>query len=487
MNNNEILIFFNSNLSTLYREDNNSNRIWFPEKLEKYWSLFSKFIEINGNELKDLKIPKLDNFIIDLSEVNYNELNFINCQFLGDINFVKSKLKNIKFSRCTFHDGLIFRQLNLSNLEISNSTLGKSLTIEDSTLDSLKINTSKFFENISIINCMFNKDFYIYDSSIAESLTITYSLFSSNGNYLVSNINKIEIELLSFKEYNLVNYLWQELEDSLPKVNMFDDKFIKSILMFRDRGQLFEFININQIRFAKYGNLNYLINIINNSYYNQYTSQYLKLVLHNIIISNVFKIERIDLSDFHFDDSNIENIKFINCDWNIRDRLLLNDEKHLKNGDSMENQYRQLKRIFSKDQNWEMSGLSYISEMEMRKRRLGYAVDDGKRYFSKDAITYLIYFFYGFFGGYTQNFIRPIIIFFSSTLIIFPIIYLFYEPFPINHFNLNMSIQKSLANSLPLIKTDLLYKNWYLKTFQTVFSTIILTFVILALRKRFKQ
>ena len=195
----------------------------------------------------------------------------------------------------------------------------------------------------------------------------------------------------------------------------------------------------------------------------------------------------INLTHFHFGNSNVENLKFLNCEWNVTNRLVI-AEDNINIGDQVENQYRQLKRIFNTEENWHMYSLAYISEMEVTKRKLGYFLDEYKvKYFSKYGLEYLIFQFYSNFGSYAQNYIRPLTIYILSTILIFPILYMFLEVNEFNVFSYPESLEKSISNSLPFIKTELKYESWTLKFCQTLFSTIIFTFTILGFRNRFKQ
>ena len=109
------------------------------------------------------------------------------------------------------------------------------------------------------------------------------------------------------------------------------------------------------------------------------------------------------------------------------------------------------------------------------------------RYFTKKSLEYAVYYTYCFLGGYAQNFARPLSIFLISTFIGFPLIYFFTEVSSVGMFNLPEAFRKSISNSLPLINSGLNHQLWVLETFQIIFSSILLTFIILGLRKRFKQ
>jgi len=147
------------------------------------------------------------------------------------------------------------------------------------------------------------------------------------------------------------------------------------------------------------------------------------ITFKNIELTGNYKFFNCQMSQFIFEGSYLMNPKFMNCIWEGKNRLLLGDEIMIKKSNNilktrdllqLERLYRNLKRIFDSNKDWENSGYAYISEMNFRKKRL---------WKDNNYSQYFIYWFYGYFGGYTQNFMRPLIIFLTSTLIVFPLIY----------------------------------------------------------------
>lgn len=140
-----------------------------------------------------------------------------------------------------------------------------------------------------------------------------------------------------------------------------------------------------------------------------------------------------------------------------------------------EEHYRQLKKNFDGMKNWELSGYAYVSEMEMRKRSLW----KEKKYFE-----WVIYAFYGNFGGYTQNIKKPIISLFGL-IVTFSVIYYFID------FNWLKAIQRGVKGAIPYIQIDTVnpFTGYWLilRNVEFLLGATFLTFFILALRKRFKQ
>src|SRR5690606_36402709 len=182
-----------------------------------------------------------------------------------------------------------------------------------------------------------------------------------------------------------------------------------------------------------------------------------------------------------FTGSDIANLNFSSCNWNANYRLLMKDELEKKEDlKSLENLYRQLKKVFEENKDWELSGKAYVSEMYIRKKRL---------WKEKNYLSWMIFSFYDFIGGFTQDYIKPLKWYFLFTFIVFPLYYLNFDcrnrTFIIAEFgfcNLEQAFQKSISSSLPFLKTDLVYDNWWVKALQTLLCGIILTFFILALR-----
>lgn len=483
--NENILNFYQSDLSIFYKIDDEETLIWNEDFLNQYWLNFSKFIELNGNEIEGLTIPKCSHsaLVKGLFDLELDEIIFSNCVFLDEVYFENLKIKKVMFSSCTFDERLAFASYNFDLIEIKSSTFGKSLEFYNCEISTVRLSFNKIFDSIYLKDSIIFKTFIMDYLSVGESINVEKCTLSPSLESEISGIQAINKNIITYKDFSIV----EKHRNNFIKIlngNIKKEFFLKTII---DKDELIFYINRladSELGMVK-DELIRKINIIDYEY--KYITYEPVIKFENLVITHPITFYSINLKNFYFRNSNIEKVIFSNCDWNITDRLVLAEE-YIKNGTQIENQFRQLKRIFSKDHNWSMSGLAYISEMKMTRRRLGYSIDEGKRYLSKDALEYLIYFFYEKIGGYTQNFIRPLTIFLISTFIVFPLIYVYFEPVTEIQYDFAFALKKSVSNAFPIVKLDgNKYTYWSLKAFQIIFSTILLTFIVLGLRKRFKQ
>ncbi len=116
----------------------------------------------------------------------------------------------------------------------------------------------------------------------------------------------------------------------------------------------------------------------------------------------------------------------------------------------------------------------------MRKERL---------WIENKFLEWIIYSFYRFFGGYTQNFKIPLGFWLLCTLLIFPTYYFLFEGVSQTSYGyykietVKNAYEKSLTNAIPILKSNLNFNNWWIKSIQIFFSSLFLTFFVLALRK----
>jgi len=478
----------------LRRERNEDE--WDDDILKFYWSNFSRFIELTGNELKDLHFPKLDAHLLseDTFSSKIKELKFYNCTFFDEAYFKELNLEKIEFSFCTFNTKLSFADFSLDVLLIINSSIGEGLSLFNNYVKSFTFNSCKIFDSIYINDTVFSYEFKIDNLSIGGSISFENCYLSTEKEGILTGVTNIDINLLDFKWFSLIENIKSGLQQKMSSedINSYILSYHYALL---DKKSLIDYVEreLNSGRELS-ANKEELIQKIGVLYDLKYLNSEVSTSIHfeNVIVTEPFTLHWLSLENFGFLNSEIEKIKFSSCDWNIKNRLILASEGYKSD---IENQYRQLKRMFAKEQDWEMSGYAYISEMEMRRERLGYEIDSDRqhllrfifRYFNSKALEYVVYSLYGFLGGYTQNFARPLSIFLISTFLLFPCFYLFLEPSPNGVYSLTISIQKSVANSLPLIKTDYNYQYWWLRTLQIIFSSTLLAFIVLGLRKRFKQ
>ena len=97
-----------------------------------------------------------------------------------------------------------------------------------------------------------------------------------------------------------------------------------------------------------------------------------------------------------------------------------------------------------------MSGKAYKSEMEMRKKR---HFLNGNFFSFAGIESYshnLIFWVYKIFSGYTQNYLRPLIIIIISTFIIFPFLYYLFGCFNFQENHVRIYFSQLIFNKIDL-------------------------------------
>ncbi|WP_024773054.1 pentapeptide repeat-containing protein [Aquimarina macrocephali] len=207
-----------------------------------------------------------------------------------------------------------------------------------------------------------------------------------------------------------------------------------------------------------------------------------ELDFRNAVLPASLIFRRVNLTNTIFTQSDVAEVQFKECDWGEASRIVLRDEqqedKTIGHYAGLEEIYRQLKKNFDGNKDWELSGKAYVSEMEMRKKRL---------WKQGDYFHWLIYAFYDVFGGYTQNLKKPIFWLFRL-IVVFSCIY-----YPIDQ-SVQWAIQRGIYGALPKLITidipeELQFSGYWLiaLNIETILGSTFLVFFILALRKRFKQ
>jgi hypothetical protein len=484
----EVLDLFRNIIPRYISERKEKQQDWDDDLLQKYWTDFLRFVELNGNKLKDLHFPKLFGFstdeVIFSSEVN--KLVFDNCTFHDQAYFKEWNVEKFQFSNCWFSKTLSFADFTSEELNIENSTFGENLSLYNSNWKSFILDHCKIFGSFNANDIIFSNIFKIDDLSIADSISLKKCYLSAEKEATLTGLNVIDLNLMDYEWLKTIENIKTEIQDEQQKVG-FNSYLLRYHFQILNKENLKKYIDreLKQERTLSVNKeqLFKKIDILHDLKYLNYKSS-VPIHFENVIVTQPFTFHWLNLEKFGFLYSEIENIKFSSCEWNIKNRLIIASEDYKSD---RENQYRQLKRIFAKEQDWEMSGYAYVSEMEMRKKRLGYDINFNKKNRFKNLLEYLTYWFYDIFGGYTQNFTRPLIFLILLTFIIFPGIYLLIDYSFFKVWSFTESFQKSLASALPLINTKYYNENWWLQTFQIIFSSILLTFIVLGLRKRFKQ
>ncbi len=214
------------------------------------------------------------------------------------------------------------------------------------------------------------------------------------------------------------------------------------------------------------------------------------LKFENVIFSENVIFRRLNLSNFSFKESDITKLNIRDCSWNNGNRIIINDEIQ---GDltyhDLGGLYRQIKRNYEINKDWEFAGKAYRSEMLMRRYAL---------YSNKKFGEWVFYWIYGRFSGFTQSILTPFFLLIVCILI-FPLAYFSIEVIDlmqswncnfIESFNMvrfEPYLKNSLTNTIPIIKNSSTGNNWWSDLTQKIISSILLVFFVLALRKRFKQ
>ena len=215
-----------------------------------------------------------------------------------------------------------------------------------------------------------------------------------------------------------------------------------------------------------------------------------RVQLKYLRLGNQAVLRNVDARYFEFYQSEFTEARLINVHWPGRYRLVLADEKALEEKEylkrteryqALEYLYRQLKKNFASQQDWELSGRAYISEMEMRKRRL---------LAERDVLGYSIYVIYDKLAGYTQSFKRPALLWLSLALVLLSLNTVWLG---VGAAAVQLSLSQLFLFVRPAMETlaqippDKILLMHIVSAGITFVSTLLTTFFVLALRKRFKQ
>lgn len=472
---------FSMDKSTWFIEGDNGIRIWNVNLVSTFWSLLKAHkIDKGDFNFENIVFPSCsagiteqlshsENYYVEifshLKNIN-NTVIFKNCRFQGSLNFLGNIagvtdfpkaditfLKDLRFENCNFE-----KEFRLQGQKIKGSLYINSCNFFSESY----IIMSMFFARIGINNNNFNDKFLYFHNRNAGNVNISSNIFekhfqlgentfSSQFSISTAEFNgNVSIYSNTYVTYGSFANIHFNSQSSIK--NEVYDNFQFQDLFFSSKNHLFE-----EIKFSNKG----------------------ILTIRNQVFPESVIMRNCDCSKMRFLNCDISEVKFSSCNWNLSDRIITLNENEFNKEEivdiqKLENLYRQLKRNFENDKDWEMAGKAYVSEMKFRQLRLKLE----KNYFS-----FFIYWFYDFFGGYTQNYTKPIIWFVAFTFLIFPQYYFLYE----NHNGLRDVYIKSIAASSPWLQTTLNYENWGILAIQKTFSAILLTFIILALRKRFKE
>lgn len=426
----EAELLFKADKSRWFTTDYAGYQSWDNDLVKDFWEkIRTEKLDANDFEFENYIFPAFE----DISHLDKESRRMTNRSFLSknEPSVINSSLY---FDSCTFLGFVDFSRITFSRIiRFTNVKFLNEVSFNFSIFnDDVSFSRSKFFNNTFFFKTKFKKETYFYKTEFIGNIRFMHS----------------EFNVTVFKE------------------------------AIYDRGELV----FEKVKSDNFPSITFMNSTLNK----------------NVIFRKAY------MKNVSFVDSEIVEAKFINCNWSNSERLILNSENHIgKEGlyreeitftfEDLEDVYRQLKRNFENSKNWEISGLAYISEMEMRKHRLKEECRYG---------DFFIYWFYGFFGGYTQSFNRPIVILLFSMFVLFPLLYFLSDCFlmtidftsnsiPVLQKDYNLFcgnyFRKSIDSTFPFYKNTYETKFWWLQYSETLLNSILLTFSILALRKRFKQ
>lgn len=408
------------------------------EKLEKKDYDFSKFIfppSFSPNTFFDQGKTAYDGDVI-----------FSEAKFLGSVTFRKEKFQGkVDFSHATFK----------ARCEFDHSIFEKDLIFEYSVFEDILQFSGEFNNKV-----IFKKCEYFHQMSFTNVNFYGHFLFQENFSVELSYFNKYSYR----QTLALVKLLHVSADYSRKSINE----------------------NIKRIETLKDGNsqeLKVLADLVRNE---KHYKKEAKLSFDLVDFNANSIIKRVHLNNTSFIGTNLSEVQFIACGWNDKNRLIIIDENLIqKFGYRLNNlryknielSYRQLRLNFEKQKDWELSGKAYQSEMLHRKKRF---LNQCK------LIEYFFYNIYQFFG-FNQDISKPFKIIVFFTFLLFPVLY--FEVADLLFWN---GIKMSLANTLPFTNFEISEKYfdstalWWISTFQSFFSLISLTFLLLSLRNRFR-
>jgi uncharacterized protein YjbI with pentapeptide repeats len=456
MTNDQLEEYFCQDKSDWYIINNGGQKIWDNHKVEEFW-----------DKIRTYK----------MAIKNYNFDNYVFPKFLRNGYYADSRKSTFKWDFWEANEVMDFN---------SDVSFISARFLDQAHFTAVKFTNVKFFYTVFEDSANFDHCLFIGQTNFG------LTKFNDSGNFSYTQFDSAEFSNLNF-ERNTTTFFNAEFKNRVRFVNVnFNSRIIfRDIVLNEDSDFLFVCFNGNTdfgyARFKKrvlfdgvMGKVNLdMINCGEHSYKSisiekKYLSTPPRICFKNSIFNRECYISSVDLKDVTFDLCDVSNLTFIRCVWIISNGRLITNEEGRELID-LEEHYRQLKRNFDDRKDWEKSGLAYVSEMEIRKMRL---------YKEKKYYQWFIYWFYGFFGGYTQDFKKPVISI-AGLISISTLIFYFID------FNIVHSIQRSFKGALPYIEIGIQkpFSNYWLiiKNIETVLGGTFLTFFILAIRKRFKQ
>lgn len=472
-----VLNYFIIDKSDWYEEIEGKKK-WDDLKVKQFWFLIRKY---TMSYVTRQKLINFENFIfpdreyyshqfnsgkritqsmnfwrnIDDKKISQN-INFKNAVFLGDFYIYKAVFKGfINFENTKFLGEFSITQ---------NCTFEGEINFENAIFNENTFFHNQFFNKINFYQAKFKSLANFDDSIFKQSINFENTYFEKDAYFNGCKFNEnTNFEGADFSQQTLF------IDTEFKKEVSFSGAEFKGDTNFY-RTEFYNLVNFENSIFL--GDKKF--------YFLDLEGDNLKLSFKNTIFSKSILFRRINFTNTTFLESDLTDLKFRECEWGNESRIILHDEKSIdfkekSNLKSLEALYRQLKKNFETTKNWELSGKAYVSEMEMRKRRL---------WLERNYYQWFIYKFYDVFGGYTQDFGKPIVSL-VGLILVFSGLYFFID------YDILKAFQRGVKGALPYmqIDTENPFTGYWLilRNLELVLGGTFLAFFILALRKRFKQ
>ena len=448
MNKTELLEYFKS--------PNKQN--WNQEQIQEFWSQLREYRKEHPYDFRNFVFPKFEmgihfkknnGKIIFGKDTNFWFENEI-YQFDSHVSFDFAVFcESASFSKCTFEGGVSFH----------NSFF----------LDKANFRECVFKEQAVYRHCLFKDKTIFSEAKFQKTFAIESSSFE--GDSFFNHIEFKSLCILSFVNFSYLEFNFSVLNAKSEFSN------IKINGEFEFIGNSLKELTLLKCKFSESDSAT--IQDIN--------KRPMDLIPKFQFIDTVFNqhvaFRRVDLSKSDFYQCNFSNASFSECF--SRKKSMIYEQYYIQNGnyEALSDLYREFKRNFENTKDWELCDRAYVREMIMKQKHY-FTLAKEKCFFSISSIDWLLYKIYYLVSGFNRSYIRPLFLLIFTSTLLFPILYSIFE-----NDNLKGSMIKSLGASIPFffdVTDSVKYDGWGLHSSQSLISAILLAFLLIALRKRFR-
>lgn len=419
----------------------------------------------------------------------------------------------VYISLCSFRCDLT--NINFPDFEdITYNSNTPSLIVKESTFwfkneeklfdKEMDFSNSTFSGNAEFRDCHFLKTTYFIQTIFEKSAVFVDAIFEENTHFSSARFDKGATFWHTIFNGEETDFVFSNFEDEVfynhTEFNTKIDFFQTNFRSFADfSNAVFKYVDFVETRFHEELDLSNSVFIESGNFdktrfslnhassIQEVSSNSLKkdapsLVFNDIFFNPKVVFRRTDLNKTSFYQCDVSKATFSEC-FNPDKRLVIFDESE-EDYPALIELYRQFKLNFENNKDNELSAKAYRSEMLIR-RKLMLENAKEKYFFSSKTIEWIIFWVYGRVSGFNQSFITPVMVLLCSTLLIFPLYYHYFENSSIAN-----SFKKSVSATIPYFykaEAFLKFQNWWVSSSQSLISSILLAFFIIALRKRFKQ